>query len=465
MSAQIERLRSTLAETDADVSVLTNVHNVLYASEYRSTVERWGLVEPVSAVVIPSDPSLPTTLVLPEAMLSGIAVLEDQGKRIGVDQVRVFEFTNFCEVGRAIDPHAGPSAIGEVAMAINNEKRRGESRDNILLAIRDALAALGGPAAMRVGVDDLRVGAHLQLQDGLGRISILDVYEATMIARSIKTAAELERFDAMGPAADAAMAAGLGAVQPGVQWSEVETAVVRSLTDHGGIPVDDGGVLFGGVFRDKFIPELFRTRSDAVLEPGCPVILEVLGHMPDLWMDINRTSVVGRAPTPAFQRQHEAVNEIYRMLQRQMIPGAWTNDLPAMGQQAARDAGLPAPEKLLVIAHSVGYMPFEMPAPFPAYGRPAGKGFQIKEAMVLSLDCLYFGAKEGPCHMENVFVIGKDAARSLYATPMDLPSLMALTGVWASAQRGRRQRCRRGSCAHQRTVRAGARTGCSGLYG
>ncbi len=429
MTTQMERLRSTLAGTGVDVSVLTDVHNVLYASEYRSTMERWGLVEPVSAVVVPSDPSLPTTLVVPEAMLAGLAVLQDQGRPILTDEVRVFELTNFCEVGRALDPDAGPSAIGEAAMAINDAKRRGGSRDNILLAIADALTALPGAATMTVGVDDLRVGAHLQRQSGLGGIAVQDVYEATIVSRSIKTAVELERFGAVGAAADAAMAAGLAAVRPGVHWPEVEAAVVRSLSEHGGIPVDEGGMLFGGVFRGEFVAELFRTRGDAVLEAGRPVIIEVLGHVPDLWMDINRTTVVGRSPTAAFEHQHEVVAETYRMVQEHLVPGTWANELPAMAQQAVRDAGLPAPEKLLVLAHGVGYMPFEMPAPFPAYGRPTGKGFQIEENMVLSVDCLYFGAKDGPCHMENVFVIGSDGARSLYATPMDLPSLMAMTGV------------------------------------
>ena len=428
MTTRIEQLRSHLAGTGVDVSVLTNTHNVLYASEYRSTMERWGLVEPVSAVVVPSDPALPTTLVVPEAMLAGLAVLQDEGRPVLTDEVRVFELTNFCEVGRALDPDAGPSAIGEAAMAVNDAKRRGESRDNILVAVADALAALPGSTNRTVGVDDLRIGAALTRLPGLGGIAVQDVYDATILSRAIKTADELERFAAVGAAADAAMAAGLAAVRPGAHWPEIESAVVHTLADHGGIPVDEGGMLFGGAFRGEFIPELFRTRGDAVVQHGQPVIIEVLGHVPDLWMDINRTTVAGRDPSPAFRHQHEVVTETYRMVQDHLVPGTWANELPAIAQQAVRDAGLPAPEKLLVLAHSVGYMPFEMPAPFPAYGRPTGKGFQIEKDMVLSVDCLYFGAKDGPCHMENVFVIGDGGARSLYQTPMDLPALLEMTG-------------------------------------
>jgi len=429
MTTRIDQLRSYLAGTGVDVSVLTNVHNVLYASEYRSTMERWGLVEPVSAVVVPSDPTLPTTLVIPEAMLAGLAVLQDEGRPILTDEVRVFELTNFCEVGRALDPDAGPSAIGAAAMAVNDAKRRGESRDNILIAIADALTALSGSDRSLVGVDDLRIGAALQHLDGFSGITVQDVYDTTIRSRAIKTSDELQQFAGVGVAADAAMAAGLAAVHPGAHWPEVEAAVVHCLADHGGIPVDEGGMLFGGVFRGEFIPELFRTRGDAVIQHGQPVIVEVLGHVPDLWMDINRTTVAGREASHEFMRQHEIITETYRMVQDHLRPGTWANELPAIAQQSVRDAGLPAPEKLLVLAHGVGYMPFEMPSAFPAYGRPAGKGFQIEKNMVLSVDCLYFGAKDGPCHMENVFVVGDDGARSLYRTPMDLPALLEMTGA------------------------------------
>jgi hypothetical protein len=40
--------------------------------------------------------------------------------------------------------------------------------------------------------------------------------------------------------------------------------------------------------------------------------------------------------------------------------------------------------------------------------------------MVVSVDCLFFGARPGPCHMENVFIIGKEGPESLYQTPLEL---------------------------------------------
>ena len=40
--------------------------------------------------------------------------------------------------------------------------------------------------------------------------------------------------------------------------------------------------------------------------------------------------------------------------------------------------------------------------------------------MVLSFDCLYFGGRLGPSHMENVFVIGEDKTESIYRYPLAL---------------------------------------------
>ena len=40
--------------------------------------------------------------------------------------------------------------------------------------------------------------------------------------------------------------------------------------------------------------------------------------------------------------------------------------------------------------------------------------------MILSFDCLYFGSKLGPSHMENVFVISENDSSSIYQYPIDL---------------------------------------------
>jgi hypothetical protein len=74
-----------------------------------------------------------------------------------------------------------------------------------------------------------------------------------------------------------------------------------------------------------------------------------------------------------------------------------------------------------MIVHSIGHVPLESPTAFPSTGLHAAvEGFEIKENMVLSFDCLYFGSRLGPSHMENVFTINEKASSSIYHYPLDL---------------------------------------------
>jgi hypothetical protein len=91
-----------------------------------------------------------------------------------------------------------------------------------------------------------------------------------------------------------------------------------------------------------------------------------------------------------------------------------------MAQDYLRGRGVRAPEKMLVFAHGVGMMPVESPVAGPSMGLDGARGFTLEDNMVVSVDCLFFGARPGPCHMENVFIIGKEGPESLYQTPLEL---------------------------------------------
>ena len=82
---------------------------------------------------------------------------------------------------------------------------------------------------------------------------------------------------------------------------------------------------------------------------------------------------------------------------------------------------LDPPEKLLVVAHSVGLVPLESPVKYPGTGLHGAKeGFTVEKGMVISIDCLYFGSGLGPSHMENVFIVNERGAEPLYRFPLDL---------------------------------------------
>ena len=102
-----------------------------------------------------------------------------------------------------------------------------------------------------------------------------------------------------------------------------------------------------------------------------------------------------------------------------MKPGNNTADI-CDAVQSTLAQNLDTPGKLLLIIHSIGAFPLENPMNFPATGLGATNGFVIEPSMILSFDCLYFGSKLGPTHMENVFEIAEHGAKSLYHYPLDL---------------------------------------------
>ena len=405
-----------MAAEGLDAVVLTHPHDVLYATGYASTFESWGLQEPVSAAVVPADG--PVVLCLPEALVGLLPVMKEQGHPDRADELRVFELLNFCEMSREVDPDARASAIADAALAMYGARVKGSSEPHAIAALAATLKdhGLGGA---HIGVDDLRTGFTLRDHHGLAGLEIRDALDLMIRARVVKTPPELETFRRIGKLADRIMAYASERLEPGLSWDEFTSDVAQFMVSIDVSPVDEDAMLFGGAFSGEFIPELFRTRHAGPLEQGQIVIIETLGSAEKFWIDINRTATIG-APTAEYQKQHDMVRDTFLHMIDLMKPGVNTGDVQRAGFEYLRDRGAAAPQKLIAVAHGIGHMPVEMPQPYPHTGVAGSRGFMLEEGMVISLDCLYFGAKLGPSHMENVFIIGRDGAESTYATPLEL---------------------------------------------
>lgn len=415
---RIARIRAQLEREGWDAIVLTNTHDVVYSTGYSSIMEYWTLQEPICAVVVARDPSIPVTLVLPEANLGILAVSANSGQPDRAEELRLTELLTFCEMARAPDPDARPTAIGNAAMEIFRNRVRGKTRGNVVEALTDALAD-HGLAGKKVAFDDLRMWLWVQKDKRFAGYQPIDGIDAMVRARAIKTPPELEAIWRTGPKADAAIQFAASQVKVGARWTELTLSVAGYMAGIGITPVDEGTMLFGGAFDGEFIPELFRTRHDQPLQQGQIVILETLGKTEGCWIDINRTAVIGQ-PTAEYQKLHDTVRDTYLKLLAMMKPGFQTGSLTKLGHDELRARGVPAAEKLVILAHGVGSMPVESPVPGPSMGTLGAQGFTLEENMVVSVDCLFFGARLGPCHMENVFVVERDGVKPLYKTPLEL---------------------------------------------
>lgn len=411
----IKRLREQLEQGDAAGIVLSTLDNVYYATGFGSVMDGWHLMEPIAAVYVPADPSEPVVLFLPEASLISLVVSARDGYPIGFDRLRTFDMLNFCETARAEDVHLDlPEDLVAELTAIS-DRVEGHCAGDIIQSIADCLTDHCPPDAT-VLFDDLRVADRVHARTGQAWADGLDVMLA---CRAIKTPAELDVLRESGRIADAIMAFTVSQLGVGRRWSEVEKSVAKFMIDNDVDPLPGSPMLFGGAYDMVFRPDLFRTHYDRPFEGGEIAILETQGRYRRMWIDINRTAHIGPA-SQTYRDQHRAVSDVFAEVVGRLKPGANTADICDLASLSSATRLTP-PEKLLLVAHSIGHVPLESPVPYPGTGLHGAKqGFTVESGMVISVDCLYFGSRLGPSHMENVFIVSDDGTESLYQYPLDL---------------------------------------------
>jgi Xaa-Pro aminopeptidase len=355
------------------------------------------------------------TLFLPEASLIGLVVAAREGYPIAFDRLRTFDLLNFCVTARSVDAHLelAPDLLAELEQLTGLVA--GECAPTIVASIVDGLQHLG-MTAETVMFDDMRVALAAEQASGQRYADGLDTIFA---ARVIKTDEEIALFRESGVKADKVMAFTVSQLGRGKSWAQVEKAVAHFMIDEDIDPLPNSPMLFGGSYDAIFKPDLFRTHFDAPFKGGEIAILETQGRYKNFWIDINRTAHIGEA-SAEYREQHAIVQRCFEEVVSRLRPGANSAEIcEPVRCGLARE--LDAPEKLLMIVHSIGRVPLESPVKFPSTGlHAATDGFEIKANMVLSFDALYFGSKLGPSHMENVFIIGEDKTESIYSYPLDL---------------------------------------------
>jgi len=412
---QITRIRTHLAAEDAAGALLSTPDNVFYATGFSSVMDGWHLVEPIAAVFVPTEAASPVVLILPEASLISPIVSARGGHPVHFDRLATFDMLNFCETARAEDAHL---ALPEDLLAeLGNvmEQVEGQCEPDIIKTIAACLSRHLSKGD-RVLFDDLRVAARVEaLTDQVSG----DVVDVMFSARAVKTAGELDTLRETGQIADAIMAYTISQLGIGKSWSDIEKQVAHFMIDHEVDPLPGSPMLFGGAYDLVFRPDLFRTPVTRPFEGGEIVILETQGRYKNFWIDINRTAHIGPA-TPAYRDQFNAVRDIFETISARLAPGANTAEICAFREIPAAQR-LDPPDKLLVVAHSVGLVPLESPVRYPGTGLHGAKeGFIVEQGMVISIDCLYFGSGLGPSHMENVFIVNESGAEPLYRFPLDL---------------------------------------------
>ena len=344
-------------------------------------------------------------------------VSERGGHPVHFDRLATFDMLNFCETARAEDAHL--ALPGDLLAELSGvmELVEGQCEPDIIQTIAASLSRHVAHSE-RILFDDLRVAARVEAVAATGQASG-DALDVMFAARAVKTADELDTLRESGEIADAIMAYTMSQLDVGKSWSEVEKQVAHFMIDHDVDPLPGSPMLFGGAYDLVFRPDLFRTPVSRPFEGGEIAILETQGRYKNFWIDINRTAHIGPATT-AYRDQFNAVKDIFETISARLAPGINTAEICAF-REIPTARHLDPPEKLLVVAHSVGLVPLESPVRYPGTGLHGAKeGFTVEQGMVISIDCLYFGSGQGPSHMENVFIVNESGAEPLYRFPLDL---------------------------------------------
>ena len=253
---RLERLQSSLRRHGLPVCLLYNPANIRYATGV-ALMDVWAATTFSRHCLVPAEG---------EPILFEYGGAVEQSRRL-VDDVRPMAYWQF----EGVRAH-------EVARRWAAEVRS---------ALRE-LGLEGEPLA----VDKLDTPGWLALQDE--GIRILDVSPATVDAREVKTAQEIELCKINGAIGDAMLAAFEAAIRPGVREYELLAVLADTLLRHQGETVFSR-LVASGTNTNPWL----REASDKIVMPGDVVAVDTDANGYEGYViDVSRTFLCGDRPTP-----------------------------------------------------------------------------------------------------------------------------------------------------------------------
>ncbi|MGN6380023.1 MAG: M24 family metallopeptidase [Gaiellales bacterium] len=305
-----------------------------------------------------------------------------------------------------------------------------------------ALADAGLHPGARVGMelDVLPAAGFLGYRRRLEGYELVDCSPVVREVRAVKTGWDLERMRGAAAQVDAGARAVPGLIRPGISESKVQLEVEKALREAG----HQGQIRFRGFNQEMHYGQVLGGPSGAVpgysdsplcgpgpnpavgkgadgrvLEPGDPVIVDLVGGCDGWLADQTRTFFVGRAPGDLRDAYATAV-DILRAAERGMCPGAVPAELYERARERAAQAGLEqhfmgaGPDRVRFLGHGVGMEIDELPILAPGFDRPLVPG------NVLAVEPKFVFPGRGAVGIENMYVVTDDGCETLTTAPEEL---------------------------------------------
>ncbi|MEJ0070732.1 MAG: Xaa-Pro peptidase family protein [Pseudomonadota bacterium] len=404
----VERCRRVMTEHGLDALIATDDANLYYLSGHAPDSVLAHFYDTWDAAILPCHGDAPPCLIVSEYDLaycvthptwmpevraygaewsSAAGLLDRINRGIGVD-------TELRQPLRALYQKTLPTRMPSLI-------------DAILRYIQDELPA----TALRIGFDDLRIGAAIQEKVGQ-RLSAVDGLPALRRTRLVKTPAEIALLRDAAAINDAALQAAAGAVVEGQPWYDMVRAYRGVLNERDAKPSGERGMLFGSGPDGSFVLD-HRYVERKRFAAGDAVILDAICTYRMYHADIARTAVVGE-PTPAQRRIYDAVRDTLASSEAQLRPGVHTGDVQKTAADILRKHGLEAGLATLVF-HPIGLNVFDY-----ASAKEAAEGWVVEASTAMNFEVFYRHPEHGGMHLEDTVLVTECGVEHFSSLPRDL---------------------------------------------
>jgi Xaa-Pro dipeptidase len=405
----LARARAFLKESGLAAIVVSTDTNLFYVSGHASDATLCHFFDRWTAAVLPASDGEPGTLVIPEYELA--YQLTDP---TWLPELRAYgtEWSGASQLLNEIDAGAGLETELRAPLRELVRRTRPTRRPDLLTTLADCVGKLGsGP--LRVGFDDLRLGATLRATVG-DRLEVADALPVLRRIRAVKTAPEIAILREAALINEDAVQAAAAAIREGGRWGEMVVAYRSVLARRGAKPLGERGMLFGAgpdgafVLSHDYVESKTFNRGDAV-------ILDAIAEYRLYRADMARTAIVG-TPASRHRELHAIVTETLAAVEAKMRPGTHTGELEALAKKTIEAHGLDSHLTTLLV-HPIGLEVFDFATP-----EEAAHGFRLEANAVVNFEVFYRDPRWGGMHLEDSVVIRPAGIERLSRSGRDLLS-------------------------------------------
>jgi len=404
-----ERALQKMDEYGVDAIVAATPRNFYYASEYWTTVAKWGHQENIFAAIVPRDDK-DAQMVIPEGFFGNLFFYPTW-----IPAIRPIELMNTSIIAHEPENVRLEPLQSDVEEAYQ-QRVAAPLADNLIQGIVGGLKDLGLERG-RVAFDDLRVAHHVKAS--LPDLAVHDGHDIWLDIRKVKTPEEIERLRHGAQINQDAIESVIPLIKPGVVWGEVAQAYREYVRHHDAeVLAPERALQFGAEYEGEYYPDMLFGDIDWKVRDGAPIIFESWGTYRDYHFDFSRTVFVGE-PSNEYLHLCDTVLRGWREgIEATLRSGISTAELFKAGREIVEASDIPTPKKTLPFFHSIGLDIIEHPTGYPSFGRL--KSWDIEPGTVMNCEFLYFGHELDPYHIESTFLVTEDGAELFQTMPEEI---------------------------------------------